>query len=68
MKQTKHTIRVDLETVQALKAASYGMGLPQGAILKTLFNGNKSKAFEFLRQVRERTEQLLEMNNGQPRH
>jgi len=66
--QKKHTIRVDLETVAAIKAASFGMGLPQGAILRALFNGDKSKAAEFLAQVRERTERLLEMNNGQPRH
>lgn len=64
----KHTVRLDYATVQAIRGASFGMGMPQGAVLKTLFNGNKSEAIEFLVQLRERTEQLLEMNNGQPRH
>ena len=66
--KTKHSIRLDLATVQAIRGASFGMGLPQGAVLKTLFNGDKAKAIEFLAQLRERTEQILEMHNGQPRH
>jgi hypothetical protein len=68
MKTKKHTVRMDFSTIEALRGASFGMGLPQGAVLKTIFNGDKSKAVEFLAQLRERTEQLLEMNNGKPRH
>lgn len=66
--KTKHSIRLDLDTVRAIRGASFGMGIPQGAVLRTLFNGDKGQAIEFLAQLRERTEMLLEMNNGKPRH
>jgi hypothetical protein len=63
-KKVKHTVRMDYATVQALRGASFGMGLPQGAVLQTIFNGDKRKAFEFMQAMRERTEEILETYNG----